>query len=393
MNTEINTDLINNYKTPFYAFDLAQLKKRVMYLRQALPEKVKLCYAIKANPFLSGAMNDYIDKYEICSPGELSICMEQGLPVSKFIVSGVYKNYDDMLSFINKASDKACCTVESLTQYEDIKSIAKKTGNIISVLLRLTSGNQFGLSKDDIKKIITQKSNSGLIKIKGIQFYSTTQKSNVKKLEKEITMLDEFVLEIKRELGFNVEELEYGPGFPAEYFEPFNFDEKEYTAQLSSLINSIKSNVSVTLEIGRGIAYSCGTYVTSVVDKKTNETGNYAIVDGGINHIVYYGQMMAMKKPKICIYPYRESVGGEKWNICGSLCTVNDILLKNIEVKNLEIGDKLIFYNTGAYCVTEGISLFLSRALPSVLFIDENGKIHTARKHENTYKLNYKSNI
>ena len=49
--------------------------------------------------------------------------------------------------------------------------------------------------------------------------------------------------------------------------------------------------------MGRFIAASCGVFVSSVVDLKTNKEQNYCIIDGGINHINYYGQTMAMKIP------------------------------------------------------------------------------------------------
>jgi len=48
-----------------------------------------------------------------------------------------------------------------------------------------------------------------------------------------------------------------------------------------------------------------------------------------------------------------------------------------------------IFENTGAYCPTEGISLFLSRELPSVLKIKENNQIEIVRKNLPTYKFNF----
>ncbi len=54
---------------------------------------------------------------------------------------------------------------------------------------------------------------------------------------------------------------------------------------------------NVILEMGRYLTYLCGYYITSIVDMKVNHGQNYAIVDGGINHLNYYGQAMAMKLP------------------------------------------------------------------------------------------------
>ena len=35
----------------------------------------------------------------------------------------------------------------------------------------------------------------------------------------------------------------------------------------------------------------------------------------------------------------------EKWTICGSLCTVADLIVKNLPIGTPECNDKIIFYN------------------------------------------------
>ena len=99
---------------------------------------------------------------------------------------------------------------------------------------------------------------------------------------------------------------------------------------------------------------------------------------------------MAMKTPFCEVYPKRIGSNKENWNLCGSLCTVNDIIVKQIPIHNLKMGDVFVFKNTGAYCVTEGISLFLSRNLPSVVLLKENDEIELLRSSIPTYKLNFK---
>ena len=55
------------------------------------------------------------------------------------------------------------------------------------------------------------------------------------------------------------------------------------------------------------------------------------------------------------------------------------------------IGDRLVFERTGAYSVTEGISLFLSRPLPQVLLYSEKEGFRVLRKSLPTDVLNYDS--
>ena len=121
---------------------------------------------------------------------------------------------------------------------------------------------------------------------------------------------------------------------------------------------------------------------------KTNKNGNYAIVDGGINHLVYYGQTMAIRIPYYDVYPQREK-SEEIYNLYGSLCTINDIIVKSIGVNGLEIGDTFIFKNVGAYSMTEGISLFLSRDLPKVVIYNRNKEYKVVRDTVHTSQINY----
>ena len=65
--------------------------------------------------------------------------------------------------------------------------------------------------------------------------------------------------------------------------------------------------------------------------------------------------------------PPASQTSGDRWTVCGSLCTSGDILVKNLPLEGLMTGDLLVFDRIGAYSVTEGIYLFLSRQLPVVL--------------------------
>ena len=143
------------------------------------------------------------------------------------------------------------------------------------------------------------------------------------------------------------------------------------------------------LELGRSITASCGSLLTRVADLKSNHSGNYAILDSGIHHLAYYGQFMAMKHPVFELWPPRAAAPDDpEWNLCGSLCTINDLVVKKLPLHDLKAGDLLIFRNTGAYSMTEGISLFLSRDLPAVVCLKENGEAELLRGAEPTWVLN-----
>ena len=67
----------------------------------------------------------------------------------------------------------------------------------------------------------------------------------------------------------------------------------------------------------------------------------------------------------------------------------NDIIVKNINTRKLNIGDTFVFKNTGAYSMTEGISLFLSRDLPKVVIITKDNEMKLVRDVQKTSVLNF----
>lgn len=380
----MNYEELNNIRTPSYVFDINILKKRIEYLKNKFPN-CDLIYAVKANSFIVKEIDSFIDKYEICSFGEFEIVNNLDIDRRKMVISGVYKSEDYIEDMILNYKDIYRYTIESLSQYQLIKCLAEKYKREIHILIRLTSGNQFGITSNEAEDIIKDKND--FVIIDGIEYFSGTQKRNISRIEKEIDKLNEFISMTREKYDFEVLEVEYGPGLPVYYYKDDEFDEDEFLNSVNKIIS--KLNVKhVSLEIGRSVVASSGYYITKVVDMKTNKNGNFVIVDGGINHLVYYGQTLGMHIPHIEIFPLKEDEENI-YNIYGSLCTVNDILVKSLNVRKLMIGDKLIFKNVGAYSVTEGISLFLSRDLPSVYIKKINGDLVDVRSPIKTSEINF----
>jgi len=138
---------------------------------------------------------------------------------------------------------------------------------------------------------------------------------------------------LKSESGFEAQVLEYGPGFFVPYFKKDKSEDVEnILSEFRALLESLNFKGKVVLEMGRFLAAACGYYVTSIVDMKVNKEQPYVIMDGGINHLNYYGQAMAMKQPYCTQFDTEgnEKTGGEEesWNLCGALCTVSDVVVK-----------------------------------------------------------------
>ena len=202
--------------------------------------------------------------------------------------------------------------------------------------------------------------------------------------------------------------LEYGPGLAVPYFTNDDFDNP--LGEFNDLINFIRQQDykhHVRIELGRYIAAPCGRFVSQIMDvklrqnvsdthkdsAKPNQETNYVLIDGGINHLNYYGSNMAMRTP--IIHHMRDdiklpciTIEPVYFNIAGSLCTFADILARKVPLNNPQIGDILVFENAGAYSVTEASALFLSRDLPEIVIEKSDGELVVVRQGINSYSIN-----
>ncbi|MDO4403534.1 MAG: alanine racemase [Atopobiaceae bacterium] len=381
---------LERYATPFFLFDEGELQAQAARIRSWMPANVQLCYAMKANSFVLEQMSREVERIEVCSEGEARSCFALGVPDEQLVISGVHKESSFIDEFVREHPHMCRYTVESKAHFDMLAKAAQSAGHPIRVLMRLTSGNQFGMTAAEVKELAQRCAKLPLVEFVGIQHYSGTQKTSLKRVARELRKIDSLIAELEA-AGVPVSELEYGPGFPVSYYDLPEEDQAQLeglACGLADQLGQMTFDGTVVLEIGRALVASCGTYATRVVDLKSNKTGNYAIVDGGKHQFVYYGNAMSMRQPPCQVLPSKQQGSVRAWNFCGSLCTVTDILVKQLEVQDLTVGDALVFERAGAYCMTEGISLFLSRDLPSVVMRDVHGSLRLARERIETYVYN-----
>lgn len=366
--------------TPAYVFSEAAFAARAAQVKEAFGERVHLCFSIKANPFLLTCLPDVFEKIEVCSPGELTICERTHADMAKVIYSGVNKGAAD----VNRAIEDGVgtFTAESRLHLALINDAAMRAGRVAPLLLRLTAGSQFGMDADVVRDIIAHRADYPGVAIVGIHFFSGTMKKKAVLIEKELRKVLSFMDGVESDLGFRLKKLEYGTGLAVDYFSPdADALEAERLAAVAPVIREAGEHYDTTVEMGRFFAAPCGAYVTSVMDAKTNEDVNYAILDGGLHQVKYDGQIQGMQTPVIRHLPKGENGGEEQpWTLCGSLCTTADVLARGVPFKGLSIGDRLAFTRVGAYSCMEGMSIFLSRDLPAIYLHTKGGALKTLRE-------------
>ena len=400
-------------QTPYYVFDTDEFAKRAAMIRAALDckggRRIPLCFSIKANPFLLHRLPEGLDHVEVCSPGELEICIALGVKPESIIYSGVMKEKCDIERAVSYGAGILTC--ESIRHAALISEVmlecmpegaheAEFAETKAHVILRLTSGNQFGMSLEDIEYIMSHPDEFKGIAVMGIHYYSGTQKS-LRKINKDLEKIKSALSVLKEKYSFEPQLVEYGPGLCVEYFEDdWQEREKQSLDEAAEVLREFAEEYPLGIEMGRFLAASCGKYYTQVEDLKSTGDANYAILDGGIHHLNYFGQRMAMQVPPIKVYAGEVSENEERtgvkftelpdtdYTLCGSLCTVADVLVREVRLKKLELGDVLEFGHCGAYSVTEAPALFLSRQLPAIYAYSKEYGYECLREHIPAAEIN-----
>lgn len=375
------------YGTPLYIYDTDILRDTVSMLRRTADGKAGLCYAMKANPFLTSLMSELADRVEVCSMGEFRICREQNIPPEKILISGVLKKTEDLAEILECFGGKCLYTAESEGQYMQIAKWSGDRKEKIKLFLRLTSGNQFGMDENTVSRLIQDCESRPYLQIQGIHYFSGTQKKRSRQ-KQELMWLDQYLTGLESRTGCRITELEYGPGLSVNYFQGMDDNTEKDMEELIRVMSGMTWDGRVTLEMGRAFTAYCGYYLTTVKDIKSDGKNRYCIADGGIHQLNYDGQIRGMYCPYLKKLPDAESETTETWTICGSLCTVNDILVRKAELAEVKKGDLIVFERTGAYCASEGMALFLCHELPAAAFYSRAEGFRIVRKPEETYKWN-----
>ena len=260
MDNHILQEAARTYNTPCYIFDLDVFISRIRRMEQILGKQVNIYYAMKANPFLTAAAAQAAGGLEGCSPGEYAICRRARVPAQKIVLSGVNKEESHIRSVMAEQG-AGTYTAESLNQLSLLETCAAAAGRTgVRVLVRLTSGNQFGMDEEDILASIRNRGCYPHLDLAGLQYYSGTQKKGMEKIEKELVKLDSFMDFVREHLDFEFRELEYGPGFQIPYFEgQEQTDEETLLQEFKKILDSLNFKGIIFLEAGRFLAAPCGS--------------------------------------------------------------------------------------------------------------------------------------
>lgn len=399
-------DLINKYNTPLYVMDEELIKKNCKTFKNSIDKYYNgnglILYASKAFSckYMCNLVKNEGLGLDVVSGGELYTAVKSGFPTDKIYFHGNNKTYDEILLAIDNKINRF--VVDNIFELDTINKIAKEKNIKAGVLFRIKPGidahthdfiktgqidSKFGfaLETGEAMEIIKYASKLENIDIVGVHCHIGSQIFELEPFVLAAKVMMNFIGDIKDAFGIEISELNLGGGFGIKYTEtdcPIEYD--KYIEAVSVAIKEAakERNIKmpfILMEPGRSLIASAGITLYTVGGvKDIPNIRKYVSVDGGMcdnpRYILYQAKYSAVLSNRVSAKP------AETVTIAGKCCESGDILITDIKMPQIKVGDNLAVLATGAY--NYSMSSNYNRIPRPPVIMAENGKDKLIIKRE-----------
>ena len=392
--------------TPFFAYDRAALTRRVAAVRAALPDRISLKYAVKANPMpaVLQHMSGLVDGFDVASAGELQQALDTPMPAARMSFAGPGKTTAELTQAV---AASVLIELESENELARTREIAARLGVRARVALRVNpdfavrgSGmrlgggpQQFGIDAERVPEVLASLANTPELDFEGFHVFAGSQNLRAESICEAQRATVDLVLSLARSAPSPVRYINLGGGFGIPYArkdEPLDLGPigENLHKLIEHQIATQLPNAQVVIELGRYLVGEAGVYITRVVDRKESRGKTYLVVDGGMHHQLAasgnFGQTIRRNFPiAVASTASTDDTDGtndaadiaghaathETVTVVGCLCTPLDLLGDDVELPVAGIGDLIAVFQAGAYGLTASPTAFLGHPAPPEVLV------------------------
>ena len=369
--------LAKAHGTPCFAYSAAAATEQFSSLRKVLSPRVRLAYAVKANPHpgLLACFASLGASFDCASIGELERVEALGLPPGRTFFAGPGKREAELRKALTMGVRVQAEGFDDLTRLDALVDRETAVNLRVHPAFAIDEGNRiiggsgpsaFGVDEEDVPALLQGAASLRHVRIRGLHVFAASNQRDAAKL----LAIHGAVLALAQRLsethGTTFEQIDLGGGLGI----PYGPDQTplDLTALGRGHAELLAQHPWFTgeliLEPGRFLAGPCGTYLARVVRIKESRGTRFAILEGGINHLI---RPLLTGEP----FPVRAVGKGEgtvPYTLAGPLCTSLD-RLGEVRLPELAAGDLLAFGSTGAYGLNEGMTHFLSHPVPPEIWV------------------------
>jgi len=392
--------------TPVYIYSKATFMDHLQKTQQAYSRlDTTICYSVKAcgNINILRFMADAGSGFDIVSGGELYRVLQAGGDPSKIVFAGVGKTDAEIIEALDAGI--GYFNIESEDELENLIKLAKQQGTQPKVALRvnpdvdykthafLTTGKKetkFGVDIERALKVFSDYGDNTAINLCAIHVHLGT---GGKKIDPYVEAVKKILplIDLLRSRGYNIEALDLGGGYGADYESDTVPSAAQYAAGIIPLLKD--KNLKLILEPGKSICANAGIMLTRVLYIKHGGTKKFVIVDAGMNDLIrpsLYDAFHFIWSVRVNekFVPRQRNKGlqldgTEVVDVVGPICEGADFFAKDRTLPPTERGDLLSIFTAGAYGFSMS-SNYNARGRAAEVLVDGD-KFSVIRKRE-TYE-------
>ncbi len=371
-------NLAATHGTPCFAYHRSVAEASFKALRSALPPRVRLAYAMKANPHpgLLACFAALGASFDCASLGELHRVAALNLPPGRVFFAGPGKRDEELKLAL------AMGVRLQAEGFEDLARLDAMASCEVSVNLRVhplgieegsrilggSGPSAFGVDEEAVPDLLARAAGLKRVKLRGLHAFAASNQRDAGALLAIHGRILELAHRLHHEHGLTIEQLDLGGGLGVPYAKdetPLDLD--AFGRGLAQLLaRHAWFTGEVILEPGRFLAAPCGVYLARVIRVKESRGARFAILEGGVNHLL----RPALTGQPFPVRAVGKGDGPHRTILAGPLCTSLD-RLGEVDLPDLEPGDLLAFGHTGAYGFTEAMPAFLSHPVPPEIWVED----------------------
>ncbi|HEX2765305.1 MAG TPA: alanine racemase [Candidatus Limnocylindria bacterium] len=377
--------------TPAYVYDLDAIEARVRALRDALPARVELAYAVKANPSLAVLATIAATGIgaDVASAGELAAVERAGFDLGDVVFTGPGKRPEE-LELAARLPLRAV-TVESAGELDRLATAARRAGRTVPVLLRAAADGptsnvisaapgRFGMQPAELAAAARRAAPEPSLRLLGVHRFGASNVRDADALLDAARAALATATEVARVMNHRLEVVDLGGGLGIPYADDeAPLDLGRLAKGLEALTDEMDASPLLRgarwlLEPGRYLVGPCGAYLARVVDTKAGPDRTVVTLDGGIHHLLRPALVGSQHRVRSLAGAARPRV---PCLVGGPLCTGLDVLGR-AELPEPAVGDLVAVDDAGAYGFTQSMPWFLSHPTPAEVVL-RGDRMHLAR--------------
>jgi diaminopimelate decarboxylase len=395
-------ELIKTYGSPLFVFSERTIRHKyraAFHAVQSHYPNTTFGWSYKTN-YLNAICKIFHEEgaiAEVVSQFEYEKARKLGVPGNQIIYNGPYKPIDSLELAV---SEGAQIHADHFQEIEDLESIGKKLNRKVTLGIRinLNTGTYpiwsrfgFNLESGQAWAAVRRIMHSPYLKLGGIHCHIGTFILDASAYARAAQHLSHFIRQIESTLGYPIEFLDLGGGFPSlshlkGVYQPPEIAVPQVQTYAEILGKELEwltlrnPMPKLYLELGRHLIDEAGFLLTSVVADKLLPDGRRSyILDAGVN--LLYTSTWYKYKIELASKGSQEVSGIMEPSILnGPLCMNIDIVDEAILLPRLSRFQRLILSPVGAYNLTQWMQFIQYR--PAVILIEGTGKAKIIRKAE-----------